>query len=254
MIKLSIIIPAFNAARTISQTLNSLQDQTMMDWEAIVVAEGTDATYGIARAFGERDDRIWAIYLGEKGGGCMGRARAVNVGINRASGMYLMNLDADDYLLPDFAEKCVAALEADTMAPGVYTDLIEWDEPNGLKRIHRCPDFDRKTLLTRNFVPFSSLVFRIVARLDPDWEPVADWDAVIRMTKYRPLVHLPEILSVRRIHSGQVSSGLGSPRMMWKRLLLPFRYAGFVPAVRAMLWRLSGAAWYVAHRRLEAFK
>ena len=217
----------------------------MTDWEAVVVDDGsTDTTYNIARAFGERDPRIWAIRL-EKNEGA---AKAVNHALPWpvTKGKYLMVLAADDYLLEDFMEKCVTALDANPLAPGAYTNYIEWYEAEGIKKVHRCPTFDRKTLLTRDFVNFSALVFRFVALFDDSWTPVADWDAVIRMTKYRPLVHLPEILAVRRIHSAQVSAGLGGPGMFFRRLLLPYRYAGFVPATRAALWRLNGAIWYLA--------
>jgi glycosyltransferase involved in cell wall biosynthesis len=60
--KVSVIIPAHNAARTIAETLASLQAQTWPDWEAIVVDDGSrDETAAIAAGFAEHDARIRAV-------------------------------------------------------------------------------------------------------------------------------------------------------------------------------------------------
>lgn len=242
MTELTVIVPTYNAARTLPDTLRSLQEQTFTDWEAIVVDSGsTDTTYNIARAFGERDPRIWAIGLPLR----YSRAEAFNVAMKCAAGLYVANLDADDYWLPDFVDRCLSTLRNGPPAAGVYTDFIEWYEAIGIKRIHRCPSFDRDRLAQGNFVPFSSTVFHRPVFMDPDWEPVADWDAMLRVTRRRRLVHLSEILSVRRLHAGQWSANLGGARMMFKRLLLPYRYAGLADATRAALHCLSGAVWHI---------
>jgi glycosyltransferase involved in cell wall biosynthesis len=60
--KVSVIVPAHNAARTIAETLASLQGQTWPDWEAIVVDDGSrDETAAIAAGFAEHDARIRAV-------------------------------------------------------------------------------------------------------------------------------------------------------------------------------------------------
>ena len=209
----------------------------------------TDTSYNIARAFGERDSRIWAYRLPFN----CGAAVAANFAMRMVEGGYVAVLAADDYWLKDFAEKTVGALDKEPTAPGVYTDYIEWYEAEGIKQIHRCPDFDYDALTRSDFVNFSAFVARRPFLFDPDWNPVVDWDALLRLTRDRPLVHVPEVLAVRRFHSGQVSAGLGGPRMVFKRLLLPYRYVGFGPATRAALNRLVGAAWWLA-RRHQSFK
>ena len=237
-------MPVFNGARTLSKTLESLQAQTRADWECVVVDDGsTDLSYNIARAFGERDPRIWAYRLPFN----YGAAMAINFAMRMTEGGYVIVLAADDYLLEDFIEKTVATLDENPTSPGVYTDYIEWHEKEGIKRVHRCPNFDRGLLARGDFVNFSAFVARKPFLFDPDWNPVADWDALLRLTIAHSLIHIPEILAVRRIHSAQVSAGLGGPEMILKRLLLPYRYAGFMGATRAALWRLSGAVWGLVH-------
>lgn len=221
---LSVIIPAFNATRTISQTLKSLQAQTLTDWEAVIIDDGSaDNTYGLARAFGERDERIWAHHF-EKN---RGAEAAVNWGLRVASGKFIAHLAADDYWLPEMAEKCVNVLESTfegQMSPGVYTDFIEWQEAEGMKIVRRLPNFDRKYFERQDFINYSSFVFRYVAYLDPKWSPVADWEALLRTTRHRAPIHLPEILSVRRVHAGQISQRrIGM--MVWKSFLLAFRHS-----------------------------
>ena len=70
----SFIIPAFNAASTLSRTLESLRAQTCPSWEAIVVDDGsTDGTREAAAAWRERDGRIRVI--GRPNGGAGGAAK-----------------------------------------------------------------------------------------------------------------------------------------------------------------------------------
>lgn len=246
MPRLTVVIPVYNAARTLPDALRSLQAQTMEDWEAIVVVEGTDPSYNVARAFGERDPRIGALYLGREGGGCRGRATASIYAMEIGTGRYVANLDADDYWLPEFAERCVGELDTSPLVSGVYTDFIEWYEADGIKRVHRCPDFDMGRLVRENYVPFSSFVSRAWLWPDPKWEPVADWDVVVRTAKGGCLARIPEILSVRRMHPGQVSRGLGGPRTVLKKLALPYRHGGAAVGTLAALDQIRRAAWLLA--------
>ena len=90
----SIIIPAYNAAKTIADTLNSVLAQTYPEWEAIVVDDGsTDATGEIVRRFLRRDARFRIV---AKCNG--GEAAARNSGIAEARYDWLLFLDADDWI------------------------------------------------------------------------------------------------------------------------------------------------------------
>ncbi|RPJ58852.1 MAG: glycosyltransferase [Acidobacteria bacterium] len=104
--KVSVIIPAHNAAVTLADTLGSLLAQTFSDWEAIVIDDGsTDRTRSIAENFAAGDARI-RVASQPQGG----ESGARNTGIGLARFDWLLFLDADDWLLPTHLEELTAKL------------------------------------------------------------------------------------------------------------------------------------------------
>ena len=92
----SIVIPAFNCARTIAETLGSAQGQTHAELDIIVVDDGsTDGTAEIVARHAAADPRI--RYLRQANSGV---AAARNHGIAEARGPYVALLDADDLWHP----------------------------------------------------------------------------------------------------------------------------------------------------------
>lgn len=115
-IAVSVIIPAYNAAGTLADTLESLLSQSVSSWEAVVVDDGsTDATGARAREYAERDARVRV--LGRANGG---EAAARNTGIGAARYDWLLFLDADDWIAPRHLEKLTAALAADRGLDAVH--------------------------------------------------------------------------------------------------------------------------------------
>ena len=103
----SVIIPAFNAAKHIRQTLNSVLEQTHQTLEVIVVDDGSaDATAAIVEQFVEKDARIQLIRQSNAG---VGAAR--NMAIGKAHVKYIAPLDADDVWSPKKLENQVARME-----------------------------------------------------------------------------------------------------------------------------------------------
>jgi glycosyltransferase involved in cell wall biosynthesis len=93
----SVIIPAFNAEKTIARAVDSVLAQTYSPVEVIVVDDGsTDGTRGICESYG---DKITYIHQANKG-----VSAARNKGIQTASGEYIGFLDADDRYLPEKLE------------------------------------------------------------------------------------------------------------------------------------------------------
>ncbi|HYZ74814.1 MAG TPA: glycosyltransferase family A protein [Chthoniobacterales bacterium] len=102
----SVIIPAFNAARNIRQTLDSVRVQTYQSFEVIVVDDGsTDDTCAVVGEFVQEDSRFYLVRQENRG---VGDAR--NAGIRKARGQYIAPLDADDLWYPEKLEKQVARL------------------------------------------------------------------------------------------------------------------------------------------------
>lgn len=104
--KVSIIMPAYNAANYIKESINSVLDQTFKDWELIIIDDGSlDNTAKMVKGFFE-NPRIRYYY---QENGKQGKAR--NLGISKSRGKYLAFLDADDVWLPEKLEFQVIEIE-----------------------------------------------------------------------------------------------------------------------------------------------
>jgi glycosyltransferase involved in cell wall biosynthesis len=95
--KISVIIPAYNSAETIAETLNSALTQKFREHEVIVVNDGSPDTERFERAIRPFIENI--VYIRQRNAGA-GQAR--NLGIEHARGNIIAFLDADDVWLPDF--------------------------------------------------------------------------------------------------------------------------------------------------------
>lgn len=93
MVKVSVIIPVFNAEKYLSECLDSIRRQTLKDIEVICVDDGsTDGSAEIVRAFVRRDSRFRLLQQTNAGAGV-----ARNTGLDVATGEYLSFCDPDDW-------------------------------------------------------------------------------------------------------------------------------------------------------------
>ncbi len=125
---ISIVVPAYNVALFISETLESIRKQTFTNWEAIIVDDGsTDNTVEVIKDYISSDNRFRLICQDNSG-----VSVARNTGILAASGMYLSFLDGDDMWQPTFLEELFNAFQEGniSMAYCGYTHLYA----NGLRR------------------------------------------------------------------------------------------------------------------------
>lgn len=92
--KISFVIPAYNASKTIERCIKSVQAQDSSDWEAIVVDDGSkDNTFELAKQLASGDERI--VVLSQKN---QGPGMARNFGMKNVTGDYIAFLDSDDYI------------------------------------------------------------------------------------------------------------------------------------------------------------
>ncbi|MEE6639301.1 glycosyltransferase [Limosilactobacillus pontis] len=102
----SIIVPIYNSEESLDRCLTSLINQTYTNIEIILVNDGsTDESLEICDKYGRYDDRILIIDQGN-----CGRAVARNVGINIASGDYVMFVDSDDYVSKEFCKDALRTI------------------------------------------------------------------------------------------------------------------------------------------------
>ena len=92
MVKVSVVMPAYNAEKYISEAINSILNQTYTNFEFIIINDGsTDRTADIVESFA--DKRI--VYLENKKN--MGIVYSLNRGLAFAKGEYIARMDAEDY-------------------------------------------------------------------------------------------------------------------------------------------------------------
>lgn len=122
--KVSIIIPAYNAERYISNCIESLLDQTYDDIEIIIVNDGSeDNTKHIIDKYAAVDKRIIAVHL-ENGGVSTAR----NKGLEISSGSYVTFVDSDDWVEPDmlsFAVNKIKETKADIVIWSYFKNYID---------------------------------------------------------------------------------------------------------------------------------
>lgn len=118
---ISIIVPMYNAVRTIEACVNSIIDQTVTDWELILVDNGsTDDTRAIIEQKYSSDTRIHCISVPEKG-----VSNARNAGLDIAKGQYIAFVDSDDFVDPDYLEILCNGREADLTICGYVVDYLD---------------------------------------------------------------------------------------------------------------------------------
>ena len=104
----SVVIPAYNAAKYINETIKSVVAQTYLNWELVIVDDGsTDGTAAIVKSWAEKDKRVIYVYQTNQK-----MATARNTGITKGQGKYIAFLDADNLFLPNKLEDQVAYMEA----------------------------------------------------------------------------------------------------------------------------------------------
>jgi glycosyltransferase involved in cell wall biosynthesis len=103
--KVSVIVPCYNAAEFISETLQSILSQQRVDIEVIVVNDGsTDSSEKVIRSI--NDDRLH--YYSQENRGV---SSARNLGFSVSTGEYVIFFDSDDIMTPDFISSRVSALD-----------------------------------------------------------------------------------------------------------------------------------------------
>jgi glycosyltransferase involved in cell wall biosynthesis len=117
----SVIMPAYNGERFISQAIESMLVQTYSGWELIVVDDGsTDATARIVRSY--KDPRI--VYIHQDN---CGQTASLNHGLNLARGEYITTLDVDDWFTPESLFSRVEFFEGNSQYDVVYGDGLYCD-------------------------------------------------------------------------------------------------------------------------------
>ncbi|MCU9612327.1 glycosyltransferase family 2 protein [Caldibacillus lycopersici] len=133
--KISIVVPVYNAEEYLEVCFRSIIKQTFFNWELLVVNDGsTDSSCEICEYFSNKDKRIKIIQSNNQGPGI-----ARNIGMSYATGDYLMFMDSDDYLEHnslELLEKIASNTEAEIIFYPNYTDKMEDEKYKVVKDNH----------------------------------------------------------------------------------------------------------------------
>jgi glycosyltransferase involved in cell wall biosynthesis len=133
MPKISVITPLYNKAEYILKTIESVRSQTYLDWEMLIVDNGsTDDSLALARQI--KDERIKVLECPKKGPGT-----ARNYGLNSATGEWIQFLDADDLLLPNHFQQQLEIAQKNTNADLIVCCWEEFKDTNPQQRIFKKP-------------------------------------------------------------------------------------------------------------------
>lgn len=221
---ISVVIPAYNAEKTIKATVESVLNQTFSDIELIVINDGSkDSTLNILSNI--KDSRLKVISHSNSG-----PQISRNRGIKEATGEYISFLDADDLWTPDKLESQFDALQADPEAAVAYswTDWID-ESDRFLRRgthISATGDVFAKLLLI-DFVESGSnpLIRRpaldAVGNFDEALVGGQDWDMWIRLAAKFPftVVSSPQILYRKYPNSNSWSNNVERQEIGFKRVI-----------------------------------
>ena len=240
MQKVSVIIPAYNAANFIEETVDSALAQTHRDVEVIVVNDGsTDATLDRLQKYGSR---IQVVNLSNGG-----VARARNEGVKRATGEWVAFLDSDDLWVPKKLELQLAHSDA----PLRYSDRINFGDRGDLPELHsqvmpmREGDLFLVLMLEGNFIGTSSVLVRrdLFEQLNGFFTGLngtEDWDLWLRIAERHNVGCYREPLTSYRCHPGGLSRNY--VKMSRERRLVIERALNLERG-RALPWRTKQRIW-----------
>ncbi len=234
-VKISVVIPAYNAAAFLPRCLESVLAQTLKPEEVIVVDDGsTDNTAALAAELGAR-------VISQPNGGL---SAARNTGIRNASCEWIALLDADDMWAPTKLERQAACIRPETVL--VYTGVRNFDD-NGVRSASPATAVTSALKMIRYRTPFSSssvLARREMLMLDggfrEDIRACEDWEMWFRLRQLGefeavadPLTDYyvyPDSLSAnpqrmlqaldRIVDTTLVADLRGLDRWVWKRRIL----------------------------------
>lgn len=215
----SVMMPVYNAARTVGAAVESVLGQTYPDWELIAVNDGSsDDSAAIIQGYADR--RIRLIHQEHAGEGA-----ARNHALQEARGAYIAFLDADDWLLPEALKVHVEFLEGRPEFQAAYSDGYKCDDAGApLLKLSQA----KPALVSGNLfgwmiihpmygVPCAASFRSAVARqhrlrFDESLTLGTDWDFFIQLAEVASFGYIPAITCKYRLHSGSISAVLSEKR------------------------------------------
>ena len=207
--KVTLVISNYNNGKYIADAVGSIFNQTYKEREIIIIDDtnGSDNVKDYLEYYFNKSYRIFLYETDD-----IGLSALRNFGISKSGGDYILFLDADDKIHPDFLTKTVEVLDNNPEISIAYTDTQHF---GGADTCWVQPEYHFQSLLASNYICSCSLIrkssFDAVGGFDEDnfnyWEDYEFWIALGAKGFYGK--HIPEKLFYYRIH---LESGMQSQR------------------------------------------
>lgn len=222
---LTVIVPCFNAEKTVAETLRSILASTYQPLEVIAVNDGsTDGTLEILEGFKDQ-----VRVLTKKNDGFKGPGGAINLALTVADGEFIHCLDSDDCVMPDYHARAISELQKHPDATAVCANAIRFDLSGKLLGPFRLSNFTNEEMfhleaLIHNPVISSTVVARRNAYdragvRRPEYEICDDYELWLRFAELGAVIHL-DIDGVFYRDAGEgISADLGLTRRMDTKII-----------------------------------
>lgn len=215
----SVITPAYNCAKFIGETIESVQAQTYGDWEMVVVDDrSTDDTRQVVEAYVAADPRVRYLCLPENSGAAAARTEAMRM----AEGEYMAFLDSDDLWKPEKLERQLTFMRQGRHAFSctAYEQVDEQGKPLG-RVIKTIPRTSYNRLLLDCPVGNSTVMYSVremgkfevpsIRKRNDD----ALWLQMLKKEQY--IWGIPDVLAEYRVREGSISHNkLDLVKYHWK--------------------------------------
>jgi glycosyltransferase involved in cell wall biosynthesis len=226
----SVVVPVYNRAEILQETVQSIKDQDFSNWELIIIDDGsTDHTGIIAQSIADADDRIRYAYQSNAE-----RSVSRNHGADLAIGQYILFLDSDDAFLPSHLTKLYSLLESENFPAGLVFSNVTYLTENGYS-IPKIPLMEKgkefEYLLMQPITPSRVCVHKSVLntfRFDPLITIVEDMVLWVCIASKYPVFQLTEPSAVYRIHDdNSVNLSRNSYLKRYKGLIRLFNHSDY---------------------------
>ena len=214
----SIVMPSYNTAEYIAESIKSVQNQTYTDWELLIVDDcSTDNTDDAVQAF-LSDSRIRYIKNETNSGAAISRNRA----LREAKGKWIAFLDSDDLWHPEKLQKQIDFMEENGYA-FTYTDYMIKQNGQWIPYVYDGPMVVNRTMMY-NYCYFSTITVmydreKIGLIQIEDLRKNNDYAMWLQIIEKSKCYRLPECLSYYIKHEGSVSSGSKLKLIKWHYIL-----------------------------------
>jgi glycosyltransferase involved in cell wall biosynthesis len=224
--KVSVIIPTYNRAHLISETIKSVLDQTFQDFEIVVIDDGsTDNTREVVDSF--QDPRIRYIYQDNQGA-----VVARNNAILASKGEYISYLDSDDALMENALEKHVEVLDRHPEVAFSYGQVYNVDENGRIINLYKPPykhsyvregKEEIRDLIFGNYISAETIrrsCLDEAGGFDTAFIVAEDRELWVRLAKRWSVAYIAEPLIKYRRHTSSIMSTIGIEKVERSHILI----------------------------------